>query len=76
MRETCLYGSEGGEAKAFPTPIQSSIKQGTLNQVKDDKECKYLLEQHTTWFQNIFFEKSLKRRVFMIAERSENRIYS
>ena len=22
MRETRLYGSEGGEAKAFPTPIQ------------------------------------------------------
>ncbi len=22
MRETRLYGSEGGEAKAFPTPIK------------------------------------------------------
>ena len=24
MRETRLYGSEGGEAKAFPTPIRKS----------------------------------------------------
>jgi hypothetical protein len=23
MRETRLYGSEGGEARAFPTPISS-----------------------------------------------------
>ena len=26
MRETRLYGSEGGEAKAFPTPIQIKYK--------------------------------------------------
>jgi hypothetical protein len=25
MRETCLYGSEGGEAKAFPTPIPVNL---------------------------------------------------
>jgi len=25
MRENRLYGSEGGEAKAFPTPIKSYV---------------------------------------------------
>ena len=26
MRETRLYGSEGGEAKAFPTPILRKVR--------------------------------------------------
>jgi hypothetical protein len=25
VRENCQHGSEGGEAKAFPTPISSSL---------------------------------------------------
>ena len=28
MRETRLYGSEGGEAKAFPTPILEKVTEG------------------------------------------------
>jgi hypothetical protein len=30
MRENCLYGSEGGEAKAFPTPIHKSRGFGVI----------------------------------------------
>ena len=30
MREIRLYGSEGGEAKAFPTPINVRIRCGFL----------------------------------------------
>jgi hypothetical protein len=27
MRENRTYGSEGGEAKAFPTPIEANVPQ-------------------------------------------------
>jgi len=33
MRETRLYGSEGGEAKAFPTPIIEKVDEGLIMNV-------------------------------------------
>ena len=44
MRETRLYGSEGGEAKAFPTPIgdfYAFITNSRLNKMKIPIQLKY-----------------------------------
>jgi len=48
MRETRLYGSEGGEAKAFPTPIRSLRTGNGWNVPSPSFVCKNLKTCDTT----------------------------
>ena len=45
MRETRLYGSEGGEAKAFPTPI--GVIMDILDLLNEDIVVQYPLRVNT-----------------------------
>jgi hypothetical protein len=41
MRENRPYGSEGGEASAFPTPIRTCFKSLSRNSFLSAKDAKY-----------------------------------
>ena len=50
MRENCTYGSEGGEAKAFPTPIRGGAAIAVL--LEPDICGSELAREHRPWLKH------------------------